>query len=205
MPDPSIRATTRADNVDLFINIPRQSVPGLYRRNCAGTVERPGIVPNNPMLWRRKSRYQPAAMVLHLIKLAVGVDDLAHMKKVQAARQEAAPPGPAHAALGLYPQHAAPRRGAAAGRLALLGGARRHPLPPGAGRLRGGFRQGRGAQILPHQGQAHRSSPPRRAPAAPSRAGATTRPTTPRPTCRKGDTGDMPKEMADELKRLGLL
>ena len=30
-------------------------------------------------------------------------------------------------------------------------------------------------------------------------------PTTPRPTCRKGDTGDMPKEMADELKRLGLL
>ena len=27
-------------------------------------------------------------MVLHLIKLAVGVDDLAHMKKLQAARRK---------------------------------------------------------------------------------------------------------------------
>ena len=27
-------------------------------------------------------------MVLHLIKLAVGVDDLAHMKKVQASRRK---------------------------------------------------------------------------------------------------------------------
>ena len=46
---------------------------------------------------------------------------------------------------------------------------------------------------------------PRRAPAAPSRAGATTTRDDAPPDLSKGDTGDMPREMADELKRLGLL
>ena len=42
-------------------------------------------------------------------------------------------------------------------------------------------------------------------PAGPSRAGATSRPSDAPPDLSKGDTGDMPAEMAAELKRLGLL
>ncbi len=54
-----------------------------------------------PLLAKRE------AMSLHLIKLAVGVDDLSHMKKVRAARRQRHQQAPRFAALGLYPQYAA--------------------------------------------------------------------------------------------------
>src|SRR4029078_12150216 len=47
-------------------------------------------------------------MVLHLIKLAVGVDDLGHMKKLQAARRKQRPQGP-RPPICVYPHHM-PRR-----------------------------------------------------------------------------------------------
>src|SRR5580704_1033413 len=68
---------------------------------------------------------------------------------------QAAPAESAVSALGLYPKHAATGGRAADRRIALLGGARRHPLPPGAGWLRGGFRQGQRQEILSNQGQAY--------------------------------------------------
>ena len=52
------------------------------------------------------------------------------------------------------PQFAAAER-RPAGRLALLGGSRRHSLPPGTGRLRGRFRRGERQEVLPDQAQAH--------------------------------------------------
>ena len=82
-------------------------------------------------------------MALHLIKLAVGVDDLAHMKKVQAARRKQRRQSP-RSPHWVYTRNT-PRRAAellADKRAALTHSLKGNviPLPPGAGRLRGGFR-----------------------------------------------------------------
>ncbi|HTR87477.1 MAG TPA: DUF1489 domain-containing protein [Reyranella sp.] len=143
-------------------------------------------------------------MVLHLIKLAVGVDDLAHMKKVQAARrkQRRQPPRSPH---WVYTRHK-PKRVEE-----LLQGGSLYWVVRGVIRCRQelvGFEEDFDKQeahkycriqvkrtIIPTAPQACRAFQgwrylePRNAP----------------PDLAKGDTNDVPPEMAAELMRLGLL
>jgi hypothetical protein len=143
-------------------------------------------------------------MTLHLIKLAVGVDDLDHMKVVQAARRKQRGQSP-KSPYWVYTRNTPRRaeelldggslywvvRGVIRVRQELVGfeedvdqddGKKfcrikvRRPLIPTAPRT-----------CKPFQGW--RYLDPERAP----------------PDLSKGDTSDMPAEMAAELKRLGLL
>jgi len=143
-------------------------------------------------------------MVLHLIKLAVGVDDLAHMKKVQASRrkQRRQTPRSPH---WVYTRNT-PRRSEE-----LLAGGSLYCVVRGVIRCRQelvGFDEDFDKE------QAHKycrikvkrtiiATAPRAC-----RAFQGWRYFDPKdvpPDLSKGDTGDMPREMADELKRLGLL
>jgi hypothetical protein len=143
-------------------------------------------------------------MVLHLIKLAVGVDDLAHMKNLQANRrkQRRQPPRSPH---WVYTRNT-PRRSEE-----LLAGGSLYWVVRGVIRCRQelvGFDEDFDREeahkyckikvkrsIIPTAPRACRAFQGWRYFAA----------TDVPPDLSKGDTGDMPKEMADELKRLGLL
>ena len=143
-------------------------------------------------------------MVLHLIKLAVGVDDLAHMKVVQAARRRQRRQGP-RSPHWVYTRYT-PRRAEE-----LLDGGSLYWVVRGVIRCRQelvGFDEDfdreearkycrikvkrtlvRTAPQACKAFQGWRYLEPDRAP----------------PDLSRGDTGDMPDEMAAELKRLGLL
>ena len=142
-------------------------------------------------------------MALHLIKLAVGVDDLAHMKKVQAARRKQRRQGP-RSPHWVYTRNT-PRRAEE-----LLHGGSLYWVVRGVIRCRQelvGFEEDFDKERRTNTAESRssaRSCRPRRGPAGPSRAGATSRPTR-AARLSKGDTADMPTEMAAELKRLGLL
>src|SRR4051812_4945140 len=104
MPDPSIKAATRAVHVDLFIeNPPPASTRTLSPQLCRDCGE-PVSCSKYSGAVAAKSRYHARLMVLHLIKLAVGVDDLAHMKKLQAARRKQRRQGP-RSAHWVYTRH----------------------------------------------------------------------------------------------------
>jgi len=143
-------------------------------------------------------------MALHLIKLAVGVDDLSHMKKLQAARRRQRRQSP-RSPHWVYTRNT-PRRAAE-----LLDGGSLYWVVRGVIRCRQvlvGFEEdiddedGRKycrikvkrtlVQTAPRACKAFqgwRYLEPERAP----------------PDLSRGDTADMPPEMAAELKRLGLL
>src|SRR5260370_40446893 len=92
-------------------------------------------------------------MVLHLIKLAVGVNDLAHMKKVQAARRKQRRQSP-RSPHWVYTRNT-PRRAAellAGGAPYWAGGGviRRRPGPGGSAE---DFDQGRGKKNRRHKAQ----------------------------------------------------
>ena len=143
-------------------------------------------------------------MVLHLIKLAVGVDDLAHMKKVQANRrkQRRQTPRSPH---WVYTRNT-PRRAEE-----LLSGGSLYWVVRGVIRCRQelvGFDE----DFDKEEAHKYCRIKVRRTiiPTAPRacRAFQGWRYFEPRdvpPDLSKGDTGDVPREMADELKRLGLL
>lgn len=142
-------------------------------------------------------------MALHLIKLAVGVDDLAHMKKVQAARRKERRQSP-RSPHWVYTRNS-PRRGEE------LEGGSLYWVIRGVIRVRqelvgfeDDFDEESGKkfcriklkrtliQTAPRACKAFqgwRYFDPERAP----------------PDLSSGDTADMPPEMAAELKRLGLL
>ena len=139
-------------------------------------------------------------MALHLLKLAVGVGDLAELRKVQRERRRRARP-----LLLLHAQHAAPRGRDPRWRLDLLGdqglcaGAPAHPRlradrqsprpAGGAGEARGEDRADRLASR-----------------AAPSRAGAiSTQGRAGRSAERRSAARRLPPAMARELRELGLL
>src|SRR6476469_3241864 len=112
MPDPSINATTSADNVDLFISITRKPsadsraaiVQGLWRggallqifRCCCRqvTLSPPGHGAASHKARGRRRRPRPH-------------------EEGSGCPTQAAPPGAALAALGLYPSQAQAGRGAA--------------------------------------------------------------------------------------------
>jgi hypothetical protein len=143
-------------------------------------------------------------MALHLIKLAVGVDDLSHMKKLQAARRKQRRQSP-RSPHWVYTRNT-PRRAEE-----LLGGGSLYWVVRGVIRCRQelvGFEEdidnedGRKycrikvkrtlVQVAPRACKAFqgwRYLDPASAP----------------PDLSRGDTADMPPEMAAELKRLGLL
>lgn len=143
-------------------------------------------------------------MALHLIKLAVGVDDLSHMKKLQAARRRQRRQSP-RSPHWVYTRNT-PRRSEE-----LLDGGSLYWVVRGVIRCRQalvGFEQdiddedGKKycrikvkrtlVQTAPRACKAFqgwRYLEPERAP----------------PDLSRGDTADMPAEMAAELKRLGLL
>jgi hypothetical protein len=142
--------------------------------------------------------------MLHLIKLAVGVDDLAHMKKVQVARRRQRRQGP-RTPHWVYTRNT-PRRAEE-----LLAGGSLYWVVRGVIRCRQelvGFEE----DINQEDGRKYCRIKVKR----------TLVPTAPR-TCKPfqgwryleeeaappdlayGDTADMPPEMAAELKRLGLL
>lgn len=143
-------------------------------------------------------------MVLHLIKLAVGVDDLAHMKQLQAARRRQRRQGP-RSPHWVFTRNT-PRRAEE-----LLDGGSLYWVVRGVIRCRQelvGFDEDfdreearkycrikvkrtlvRTAPQACKAFQGWRYLEPDRAP----------------PDLSRGDTGDMPPEMAAELKRLGLL
>ena len=124
-------------------------------------------------------------MVLHLIKLAVGVDDLAHMKMVQAARRKQRRQSP-RSPHWVYTRNT-PRRAEE-----LLQGGSLYWVVRGVIRCRQelvgferGFRQGRGPEILPDQGPADPDAD--RAAGLQGLPGLAllSTPTTRRPTCRR--------------------
>jgi hypothetical protein len=143
-------------------------------------------------------------MVLHLIKLAVGVDDLAHMKEVQSARRRQRRQSP-RSPHWVYTRNT-PRRAEE-----LLAGGSLYWVVRGVIRCRQvlvGFDEDFDREearkycriklrrtLVPTTPQACRAFQgwrylePERAP----------------PDLSRGDTGDLPAEMAAELKRLGLL
>lgn len=142
-------------------------------------------------------------MVLHLIKLAVGVDDLAHMKKLQAMRrkQRGQTPRSPH---WVYTRNT-PRR------MEELEGGSLYWVVRGVIRCRQelvGFDE----DFDKEEAHKYCRIKVKRSliPTAPRacRAFQGWRYFTPDdapPDLSKGDTGDMPREMADELRRLGLL
>ncbi len=143
-------------------------------------------------------------MALHLIKLAVGVDDLAHMKQLQAARHKQRRQSP-RSPYWVYTRNTPRRAGE------LLDGGSLYWVVRGVIRCRQelvGFEEDADAEdgrkycrikvrrtlvstapqtCKAFQGWRYLES--ERAP----------------PDLSKGDTADMPAEMAAELKRLGLL
>jgi hypothetical protein len=142
-------------------------------------------------------------MVLHLIKLAVGVDDLAHMKKLQAMRrkQRGQTPRSPH---WVYTRNT-PRR------TQELEGGSLYWVVRGVIRCR---QELVGFDEDFDKDEAHKYCR--------IKVRRTLIPTAPRacrafqgwryfeaedapPDLARGDTSDMPKEMADELRRLGLL
>ncbi|MFI4998359.1 MAG: DUF1489 family protein [Reyranellales bacterium] len=149
-------------------------------------------------------RYQTPVMVLHLIKLAVGVDDLAHMKKLQASRRKQRRQSP-RSPHWVYTRNT-PRRAEE-----LLAGGSLYWVVRGVIRCRQelvGFDEDfdkeearkycrikvkrtlvRTAPKACRAFQGWRYLAPENAP----------------PDLSHGDSGDMPTEMAAELKRLGLL
>ena len=148
--------------------------------------------------------YQTADMVLHLIKLAVGVDDLAHMKKLQAARRK-------QRRQSLRSPHWVYTRNTPRRAEELLGGGSLYWVVRGIISARQelvGFEEHiddedgrkycriqvkrtlvRTAPRVCKAFQGWRYLDPDRAP----------------PDLAEGDSSDMPPEMAAELKRLGLL
>jgi hypothetical protein len=143
-------------------------------------------------------------MALHLIKLAVGVDDLAHMKKVQVARrkQRRQRPGTPH---WVYTRNT-PRRSEE-----LLNGGSLYWVVRGVIRCRQelvGFEE----DFDDENGRKYCKIKVRRTivPTAPRSCKAFQGwryfdPDRAPPDLSTGDTGDMPADMAAELKRLGLL
>jgi hypothetical protein len=142
-------------------------------------------------------------MVLHLIKLAVGVDDLAHMKKVQAARrkQRRQKPGSPH---WVFTRNT-PRRAEE-----LVGGSL-YWVVRGVIRCRQelvGFDE----DFDKEEARKYCKIKLKRTliPTAPQACRAFQgwrylKPEDAPPDRSKGDTGDMPPEMAAELMKLGLL
>ena len=142
-------------------------------------------------------------MVLHLIKLAVGVDDLAHMKKVQAARrkQRRQKPGSPH---WVFTRNT-PRRAEE-----LVGGSL-YWVVRGVIRCRQelvGFDE----DFDKEEARKYCKIKLKRTliPTAPQACRAFQgwrylKPEDAPPDRSKGDTGDMPPEMAAELRKLGLL
>ena len=150
-------------------------------------------------------RYQAPAMALHLIKLAVGVDDPGHMKKLQAARRKQRGQGP-RTPHWVYTRNMPKRaeellsgggslywvvRGVISVRQELVGFVEDYDKESGKKFCR---IQVKRALIFtaprackPFQGWRYFEA--ERAP----------------PDLSKGDSGDMPATMAAELKRLGLL
>ena len=143
-------------------------------------------------------------MVLHLIKLAVGVDDLAHMKKLQAARRKQRRQSPRSPHWDFTRN--TPRRPEE-----LLDGGSLYWVVRGVIRCR---------QVLVGFDEDFDREEARKY--CKIKVQRTLLPTTPRacrafqgwrylkptdapPDLSHGDTGDMPAEMAAELKRLGLV
>jgi len=143
-------------------------------------------------------------MALHLIKLAVGVNDLAHMKRLQAMRrkQRRQKPGTPH---WVYTRNT-PRRSSE-----LLEGGSLYWVVRGVIRCRQelvGFEE----DIDDEDGRKFCKIKVKRriVPTAPQSCKAFQgwryfEPERAPPDLSKGDTGDMPADMAAELKRLGLL
>ena len=143
-------------------------------------------------------------MVLHLIKLAVGVDDLAHMKKVQAARRKHRRQTP-RAPHWVYTRNT-PRRAEE-----LLDGGSLYWVVRGVIRCRQelvGFDEDFDCEEARKYCRIKvKRTLVRTAPQA-CRAFQGWRylePDSAPPDISHGDSGDMPAEMAAELKRLGLL
>ncbi len=143
-------------------------------------------------------------MTLHLIKLAVGVDDLAHMKTVQAERRRQRRQSP-RSPHWVYTRNT-PRRAAE-----LLDGGSLYWVVRGVIRCRQelvGFEE----DIDRDDGKRYCRIEVRRTlvPTAPRTCKAFQgwrylEPERSPPDLSKGDTADMPAAMAAELKRLGLL
>ena len=143
-------------------------------------------------------------MALHLIKLAVGVEDLAHMKKVQAARRKQRRQAP-RSPHWVYTRNT-PRRSDE-----LLDGGSLYWVVRGVIRCRQelvGFEE----DIDRDDGLKYCRIKVRRSliPTAPQTCKAFQcwryfAPERAPPDLSDGDTADMPVEMAAELKRLGLL
>jgi len=142
-------------------------------------------------------------MVLHLIKLAVGVDDLGHMKKVQAARrrQRGQSPRSPH---WVYTRNT-PRR------MEELQGGSLYWVVRGVIRCR---QELVGFDVDFDKEEAHkycRIKVKRPIIATAPRACRAFQgwryysPDDAPPDLARGDSGDLPKAMADELRRLGLL
>ena len=143
-------------------------------------------------------------MALHLIKLAVGVEDLAHMKKVQAARRKQRRQSP-RSPHWVYTRNT-PRRADE-----LLDGGSLYWVVRGVIRCRQelvGFEE----HIDQDDGRKYCRIKVKRAliATAPQTCKAFQgwryfEPAKAPPDLAEGDTADMPPEMAAELKRLGLL
>ncbi len=143
-------------------------------------------------------------MVLHLIKLAVGVDDLAHMKVVQSARRKQRRQSP-RSPHWVYTRNS-PRRAEE-----LLAGGSLYWVVRGVIRCRQelvGFEQ----DFDKEEARKYCRIKVRRTlvPTAPQACKAFQgwrylAPDSAPPDLSQGDTADMPAEMAAELKRLGLL
>ena len=143
-------------------------------------------------------------MVLHLIKLAVGVDDLAHMKKLQAARRSQRRQGP-RSPHWVYTRHM-PRRTED-----LLAGGSLYWVVRGVIRCR--------QELVGFEEDFDKEEARKYCRIKVKRTLISTAPRACRafqgwryfdgddapPDLAKGDTGDMPRAMADELRRLGLL
>ena len=143
-------------------------------------------------------------MVLHLIKLAVGVDDLAHMKVVQSARRKQRRQSP-RSPHWVYTRNS-PRRAEE-----LLDGGSLYWVVRGVIRCRQelvGFEQ----DFDREEARKYCRIKVRRTlvPTAPQACRAFQGwryldPDSAPPDLSRGDTADMPPEMAAELKRLGLV
>lgn len=143
-------------------------------------------------------------MVLHLIKLAVGVDDLAHMKVVQSARRKQRRQSP-RSPHWVYTRNT-PKRSEE-----LLAGGSLYWVVRGVIRCRQelvGFEQ----DFDKEEARKYCRIKVRRTlvPTAPQACKAFQgwrylTPASAPPDLSQGDTADMPAEMAAELKRLGLL
>jgi hypothetical protein len=159
---------------------------------------------NKPVLWRACHACDTGDMALNMIKLAVGVDDLAHMKKVQAARrnQRHQKPGSPH---WVFTRNT-PKRAEE-----LLAGGSLYWVIRGVIRCR--------QELVGFDEDFDKEEARKYCKIKVKRTIVSTAPRACRafqgwryfegdrvpPDLSKGDTSDMPLEMAAELKRLGLL